>query len=340
MRAPAVLRLFPLIAVMLGGSFAHADGIGIGVIKGTVTVPTRGIVQKAPECAPLYKGATGGGDATVSNIWESAKLPALNAHCAKLQLGIKSVSEGAFGPALDYANKAELDTPGQAGPWVLRGEAYSRWERFKDAAAAFEKAKSISSRALDDAETLDDYGAVLVRLGKIDEARKTYRALLPRVGGPQGLCGPRLECDAAGLAYLTAGALALEAGPTSLDEAVAILREARTKSESGKEVRRMATLALALALDRRGDVDQAKELTSEVAKTKGIPSEVPSEVAGRLPSPEEGTAMRALGLESSDPPAALEAWKSYVTAAGEKKTWVAHAKAHQLKLEKTAGKPK
>ncbi len=334
----ALVRSSVLVSALVVANAASAESVGI--IKGTVTVPTRSIVLKAPECAPLYKTANGGGDATVSNIWESAKLPALSAHCSKLQLGLKSVSEGAFGPALDYANKAELDTPGQAGPWVLRGGAYARWERFKDSVAAFEKAKSINARALDDAETLDDYGAALVRLGKTDEARKIYRALLPRVGGPQGLCGPRTECDAAGLAYLTAGALALEGGTTTLDEAVAILREARAKAEQGKDVRRMATLALALALDRRGDVDQAKELTTDVAKTKGIPSEVPSEVSGRLPSPEEGTAMRAIGLEASDPAAALEAWKSYVTAAGEKKTWVAHAKAHIAKLEKPGGKPK
>lgn len=315
------------------------DAFGAGVVVSTASGE---VVRKAPECAPLFKGPSGS-TAPVSNLWESAKVPALAAHCHRLQQGIDAFRDQKYAAAVDLAQKAELDTPGLAGPWVVRGEAFSRWGRMEEAVAAFEKGRALNARALDDAETLDDYGSALLRLGKLDDARRVYRALLPRVSGAQGLCGMKNECDAAGLAYLTAGALALASGSKSLDEAVAILREARSKSEMGHDVRRVASLALALALDRRGDVDQAKELATDVAQTKGIPTEISGEILARLPAPEEGHAMRAIGLESSDAAAAIEAWKAFLGSGGDKGPWAENAKAHLARLQKTdktAGKPK
>ncbi|MEO7096184.1 MAG: hypothetical protein ABI175_23190, partial [Polyangiales bacterium] len=192
---------------------------------GVVSVSTSWIARKAPECAPLYKGQ--GDGVAVSNVWESAKVPVLSEHCRFLQQAVDAFRDQKYAVSITLADKAEKLTPGLAGPWVVRGSASARWGKSSEAALAFEKARSIDPRALDDAETLDDYGSVLVRLARLDDARKVYRALLPRVSGAQGLCGMKNECDAAGLAYLTAGALALEGGPKSLDEAVAILREAR-----------------------------------------------------------------------------------------------------------------
>ena len=63
-----------------------------------------------------------------------------------------------------------------------------------------------------------------------------------------GLCAPSVDCARAAYAYLAAGVLVLDEGPTSIDEAVAILRESRTRSDASREDGRIATLALALAL--------------------------------------------------------------------------------------------
>ena len=301
---------------------------------GVVAASAGDVARKAPECAPLFEGASGTA-APITNLWEAAKTPALASHCHRLQQGVNAFRDQKYAAALELAQKAELDTAGEAGPWVVRGEANARWGKPGDAVAAFEKARACNTRALDDAETLDDYGAALLQLGRLDDARRIYRALLPRVGGPQGLCGMKTECDAAGLAYMTAGALALEGGPKEIDEAIAILREARNKSEPGRDVRRVAALALALALDRRGDVDQGKELAGEIAKTKGVPSEVSSEIVARLVAPEEATAMRAMGLEQTDRPAALLAWRCYLSSGGDKRAWAAHAREHVARLEKS-----
>jgi tetratricopeptide (TPR) repeat protein len=305
---------------------------------GVVSVSTSWIARKAPECAPLYKGQ--GDGAPVSNVWESAKVPVLSEHCRYLQQAVDAFRDQKYAVSITLADKAEKLTPGFAGPWVVRGSANARWGKSSEAALAFEKAKTIDARALDDAETLDDYGSVLVRLARLDDARRVYRALLPRVSGSQGLCGMKNECDAAGLAYLTAGALALEAGPKSLDEAVAILREARSKSDPAHDIRRIAALALALALDRRGDVDQARELAADIAKTKGVPTEINSEVRARLVAPEEALAMRAIGLETIDDAAAIEAWKAYLAQGGDKRVWATHAKEHLARLEKPASTKK
>ena len=321
-----------VLGALASTGVAGVAGPSLGA--GTVAATPGDVARKAPECAPLFKGA-GGTAAPVSNLWEAAKTPALASHCHRLQLGVDAFRDQKYAAAVELAQKAELDTPGQAGPWVVRGEADARWGRPADAVAAFEKARALNGRALDDAETLDDYGAALLRLGRLDDARRTYRALLPRVGGPQGLCGMKTECDAAGLAYMTAGALALEGGAKELDEAIAILREARNKSEPGRDVRRVAALALALALDRRGDADQGKELAGEVAKTKGVPSEIAGEIVARLFAPEEATAMRAIGLEQTDPAAALEAWRSYLASGGAQRVWASHAREHVARLEKS-----
>jgi Flp pilus assembly protein TadD len=321
-----VRRLVLSLAALVVGSavsVAHAGPTG------QVAVTPKSIVLKAPECAPLFKGA----DTSSSNLWESAKMPSLHAHCDLLQLGVRAFREGRFTDALAFAQRADAEPKDQAGPWVVRGEAYARWGNAEEAVKAFEKAKAIHARALDDAEALDDYGAVLVRLRRADDARKVYRALLPRVSGTTGLCPFGGDCDAAVLAYVTAGELAIEAGPSSIEEAIAILREARAHGGATPDVKRTAILALALALDRHGDVDQARDLVGKVFAT-----DIPPEIRVRFLAPEEALAMRALALEPNDPALALEQWKAYLAQGGDKRAWAAHAKAHVAKLEKGAKK--
>jgi len=310
--------------------------LGRAGAAGEMQMATREIVPKAPECAVLFKG---GADKTKPNLWESAKQPALGDHCALLQKGVQRINEGNFVAALDLAQKADDLTPGQPGPAVVRGSAYARWGKPKDALVAFDKAKALHARALDDATVLDDYGSVLLRLGKVEDARRAYRALLPRVTGPTGMCGIQAYCSAASLAYLTAGVLAMEEGATGLEEAIAILKETRGKASG--DVQRVASLALALALDRAGDSVQAREVAADLVKTKGIPTEIAPEIAARFASMEESHAMRAIGLEASEPLAAVDAWKAYLAGGGDKRVWAAHAKAHVALLEKgeKGGKP-
>ena len=312
--------------MVLGAASAAAGGPA-----GQVAITPRSIVLKAPECAPLFKGP-GGGESSTTNLWESAKMPSLRAHCDLLQLGVRAFREGRFTDALAFASRADAEPKDQPGPWVVRGEAYARWGNLEESAKSFEKARSMNARALDDAEALDDYGAVLVRLHRADDARKIYRVLLPRASGATGLCPFGGDCDAAALAYLTAGELAME-DPAQLEEAIAILREARARGGTSNDVRRTSVMALALALDRRGDVDQARDLLSKI-----FGAEVPPELRVRFIAPEEAIVMRALALEPNDATLALAQWRAYLVQGGDKRAWAAHAKEHIARLEKGAKK--
>jgi Flp pilus assembly protein TadD len=311
-------------------ALALASPAAVAAPAGQVAITPRSIVLKAPECAPLFKGSAGEGATT--NLWESAKMPSLRAHCDLLQLGVRAFREGRFTDAVAYAQRADAEPKDQPGPWVIRGEAYARWGNAEESVKAFEKAKALNPRALDDAEALDDYGSVLVRLKRADDARKIYRVLLPRASGAVGLCPFGGDCDAAALAYLTAGELAVEAGAGSLEEAVAILREARARGVTN-DVKRTTVMALALALDRRGDEDQARDLVSKI-----FANEVPPEIRVRFIAAEEAIAMRAIALEINDPALALEQWRAYLAAGGDKRPWAAHAKARIARLEKGAKK--
>jgi tetratricopeptide (TPR) repeat protein len=300
---------------------------------GEVVNLTREIVPRAPECAALFSN-----DGATANLWQKAKLPALDDHCRSLQKALQRIFSGSYKPAIEHADQAEKLTPGQPGPFIVRGLAYARWGRDPQAAEAFERARALHPRALDDAMVLDAWASVLVRLRRLDDARRAYRALLPRVSGPQGLCGVRAQCDAAGLAYLSAGLLAMHEGPTGLDEAIAILREARAKAEPRDDVRRIASLALTLALDRRGEIDQARELAVEVAKGRGVPTEIPAEIVARFVSPPEGLLLRAIGLSSTEPAAAAELARTWLSTGGEATPWAAHARGLVVRLDKAKGK--
>lgn len=320
---PALLASAVFVTVAVAADAAPASP---GKVTGTVVVSSS--EPQVPECAP----DAGKPNAT---IWDKAKTPARDEHCQTLKKAFAKIRAGSYREAIELADLAEQLSPGQSGPWVVRGSANARWGKDTIAVAAFEKARTIHPRALDHARSLDDYAAALVRRGRLDDARKTYRALLPRAAG---LCDTVSVCPDVGVAFLSAGVLAMHVGPEGLPEAVAILREARGKSDPKSEVHRVASLALALALDRNGDLEQARSVAEELVKARGVPSEVASELVARLPAAYEVSAMRAIGYEVADPPAAVAAWKAFLDGGGDKGPWAAHAKQHAAKVSGKPGK--
>ncbi len=343
------LAVATLGASMLGASSARGQRVGIDPIR-----RIRLIAKKAPECASLA-----GNDVRAANVWESAKHPALYEHClvlAESYTFLRDPRNPWRAIVNDQVPRAERLSPRQPGTKLLAAFAYARQERDAEdalALAAFAEAEKASPAALDDAELQDAYGALLLRTAvrdrahvdrpMLDRARTVFRRLLPRAVGKEGLCEERPECDPAALAYWTAGMLALAVGPTAVDEAVAILRDARDRASYASEVRRSGGYALALALDRRGDVEQARILADQVRASLGLPLETPdAQLASRMPEPAEAYAIRAIALGGADPEGAKDAWRKYLAAAGEGSVWAAHAKTHLAgsdKLDKS-GKAK
>lgn len=274
---------------------------------------------RPPEC--------GEGGRTAHNVWERAKSPELRRYCdlvasasSKLA-GTTAMAE----QALAAAQQADGVLPGHAAPRVLEGRALVALGRLDEAAAALRDGKSRDPRALEDPLALLAWARVLARTGHAADAADAYRAVLPRATS--------LSAAERSAAAVEAGLVAMERGPSGLDEAVAALREATREAQD--ESAAVATLALAVALDRRGDADECRALLESRAHPQGLrqagdpraPLSSPRAKDLLAVAPAERDALVAMGLESTDPSGAHEAWQSFLTAA-PKGPWADWARSH------------
>jgi tetratricopeptide (TPR) repeat protein len=273
---------------------------------------------RPPEC-----GEPGG---RASNVWERAKSPELRRYCdlvasaASKLAGTASMAE----QALASAQEADTVLPGHAAPRVLAGRALEALGKLDEALAALEDGRTREPGALDDP-------LALARTGKGDRASDAYRALLPRASSLSAL-----ERSTAAVA---AGRGALARGPARIDEAAAALREGLREAQDERRV--VAVLALALALDRRGDAEESRALLSE--RAHGDPrAPLASAQAKDLLSvaPAEAQALAALALEPTDAAGARDAWQAYLDTAPQS-PWAPHARTHLTSLggKRTSPRP-
>jgi tetratricopeptide (TPR) repeat protein len=275
-----------------------------------------GVQGRPPECG-LLPGERG------ANVWERAKVPELRPYCdllasasAKLTPGSRMVRE-----VVGLADQAESLVPGRAAAPILRGRALAALGRYPEAVSSLKTAVSRDARALDEPSVLLAWASSLAATGDTDGARAAYGALLPRAES--------LPLADRGVAYLGAGMLSMSLGPKSVNQTIAILRQARQDSQG--MLRSASTFALALALDRAGDAGEATAVLTE---------EGPSEVVTVMAEPRVVLAMGTAG--KADVPAiealAFEAtgktalartyWATYVAAAGAGGAWDAATKRH------------
>jgi tetratricopeptide (TPR) repeat protein len=275
------------------------------------------------ECASLDDGRG-------ANVWERAKAPELRRYCDLLASGAAKLA-GATSAAvavqsmtarevLGIADEADHAMPNRAGPSVLRGRALAKLGQWTLALAALRDAKTKDERALDDAQSLLAWGRVLARTGNAEEAREAYRALLPRAS----VLAPRERAAAS----VEAGLVAMGRGPSGLDEAVAILRQARRDAQDTTQT--LAVMALSLALDRAGESDEARALLAERIHADPRPVLADArvqEILATAAAANESHAALGLALEALDPPSARAEWRAYVDGAGTG-PWFSHATAH------------
>ncbi|WP_438026064.1 hypothetical protein [Sorangium sp. So ce233] len=248
---------------------------------------------RPPECSARASRAIARGP----TVWERARAPELPRYCDLLARGQAQLG-GNPEAARDSARLADQILPGHAAPQVLLARAALALGSTEDAARAFDRARHIDPRSVEDPHTLHDLARSLARTGKRDEALATYRALVPRID-LLGTADQRalVLLEAAHLSMAAAGAAAGgaatppagargEGARADLDEAIAYLREARHRSQS--QLARDVTLSLALALDRAGDRAQADAaLEGEVAGA------APEATRARAAGPHAGAAARA-----------------------------------------------
>lgn len=224
--------------------------------------------------------------------------------------------------ALDAAREADRVLPGHAAPRVLEGRALAALGRLEDSLEAMRDARERDAHALEDPAALLAWARANARTGHADEAADAYRALLPRASA--------LSTADRAAATIEAGLVAMARGAAGLDESVAALREGLRAAQD--ETQTLAALALALALDRRGDTDGARALLSQRAHgDPRSPLAAPRAKDSLAAAPAETSALVALGLESTDAAGSRDAWQKYIDA-NANGPWSAHARAHLSSL--------
>ncbi|WP_437646873.1 hypothetical protein [Sorangium sp. So ce362] len=240
-----------LLPALLALPLAAHGGQGSGDL-----VAAAAAAGRPPECSARTRRAIARGP----TVWERARAPELPRYCDLLARGQAQLG-GDAEAARASARLADQILPGRAAPQVLLARAALALGSPADAARAFDRARSIDPRSVEDPHTLHDLARSLARTGKRDEAIAIYRALVPRID----LLG---TADQRALVLLEAAHLSMAAAATEppagapaegarsdLDEAIAYLREARQRTQT--QLARDVTLSLALALDRAGDKAQA-----------------------------------------------------------------------------------
>lgn len=267
---------------------------------------------RPPEC-----GEPGG---RAGNVWERAKSPELRRYCnlvasaASKLAGTSAMAE----QALASAQEADHVLPGHAAPRVLQGRALEALGKLDEALAALEDGRSREPGALDDPLAMLAWARALARTGKRDRAAEAYRALLPRASS--------LSALERSSAAIEAGLVSMARGPAGIDEAAAALREGVREAQDERRV--VGVLALALALDRRGDADESRALLTERAHGDPRAPLATAQAKGLLAvAPGEAQALVGLALEPTDAAGARDAWQAYVEAAPQG-PWVAQARAH------------
>jgi tetratricopeptide (TPR) repeat protein len=254
------------------------------------------------------------------NLWERAKAPTLRAYCDLLASAISKLSGTAAmaQAALDAARQADRLLPGRAAPRALEGRALAELGDSAGALSALREATRRDPRVLEDAHTSLAWSRMLAYAGETDEALTAYRALLPRAS--------TLPTSDRASAAIEAGLLAMAAGPRGLDDALFALREAMRLAQD--EAAPVAVLALASALDRRGNFEEARVLLRERGPADPRSALVSPRAKQLLAiAPAERALLTALALEVGGAGGAREQWRAVVDEAPNG-AWAQYARDH------------
>lgn len=265
--------------------------------------------------------------ARAANLWERAKEPQLREYCELLARGTAHLvnSPALVKDVLSLASQADRLLPSRAAPKVLEGRALLRLGRAREALAALSEARKRDDRALDDPVALLAWARANARSGHADEAAQAYRAALPRTSA--------LTASERSAASFEAGMIVMSQGARGVDDAVAMLRQARRDAQDTMQL--ASVVALALALERAGQRDEARAVLAERIREGARPSLSDARITEALADagvPHEADALLAIALEAADPGGARDAWRRYVEGAGGKGSWADHARARESAL--------
>jgi tetratricopeptide (TPR) repeat protein len=269
-------------------------------------------------------------------IWELARAPNLGRYCDLVARAKAQLPSDAPAAKLS-AEQADKALPGHAAPQVILARAALALGKIDEAKRAFEAARSIDPRSVEDPPTMHDLAQVLRRTGKLEDALTIYRALVPRIdllGAADQRVLVLLEAAHVSMA-VEAARVAASSGKDArprLDEAAAYLREARQRPPTA--LSGDALLSLVLVLDRNGDRIQADAALADALRT-GV--QLHAKAPEYLALAEDKLCLEALAAEGA---AAAKLWESYLAGPGGKGPWAAPARARLEALTKAPRAPK
>ncbi|MFO0611201.1 MAG: hypothetical protein U0414_01340 [Polyangiaceae bacterium] len=319
-------RLLPCVAIV---AFAPAVASADSSTSGSPSLSTlAAATDRPPECGALEsKGKKG---ARRTNIWRLSRNPNLGSYCdaiARSHALMESDPEG----ALAAAESAEATLPGHASTFTAIGRAELAIGHVTEAVTAFESAKKIDGRALDEPKAMNDFAWALVRAGRAADAAPVFRALVPRAN----LLPDRARAVVflrAAFALMAHAAANPSSAATDFADAEAYLSEARTDTTSALYAD--ALVAAVLVYDRAGDAAKASAALDEARRVRA--STVP-DTDRYVADPSDELALAAISAEVSDPASASAAWQKYLDATPPE-VFAKAARDRKTNLGKT-GKP-
>ena len=141
--------------------------------------------------------------------------------------------------ARDCRKGRRASSPGRAGPAVLRGRAYANKKSWEQAREAFEKARALDPRSLEDPLTMREWARALARVGRASDALAVYRTLCPRLSA---LSSP----DDSGRARSSSGRARVFAGTGGSRRCRGVPRRGQAAGRSRARVARRCRARLAL----------------------------------------------------------------------------------------------
>lgn len=257
-------------------------------------------------------------------LWDRARHPTEATFCDALARGYSQLGR-APERALAEAERAKKVLPTRAEPIVLAGRALMQMNRTKDAWTEFERARALSKRSLEEPSALHDVAAAAHASGHKAEALALFRRLVPRAT----LLSKGTERQRV---YLEAALLVMAEGPENLNEATGYLVEAR-RFRGAPGLADVVTGALALALDRQGQTEEAHGVAAEAGGPGAAQRWIQGVAGAGLTTPNgELHAVAATLAEREDPEKARAEWQAFLDSESGKGKWGEHAKKRLASL--------
>jgi tetratricopeptide (TPR) repeat protein len=278
---------------------------------------------RPPECSQLVDRD--------ANVWEHAKSPDLRRYCDLVASAASKLSgaRAELDAALRSVHEAEALVPGHAGAPAIAGRALEALGETSSALETLRGAIARDARVLDDPLTLLSWARVLARSGSTAEACDAYFSLLPRSSS--------LPTSLQGRTQIEAGLVAMGRGPTRISDAIAAFRDAARSS--GDALRPVASLALALAESRSGEVAGARATADRQRRDATAWLSISRARDAFSVAPSELLAVQAFALEIERPSEAPAAWAGYLAAAPDS-PWVGHAQGRLAALRSAREAPR